>query len=160
MSLIAGLLALRGPLQGPGVNHEGQDFVGRLDITPLVFGKAALLTYTATAAEAGHLHAESTLVADDPAGRPCLWPVMEELPFVLPHPQLASTQTNDGVRYVFSSGPRDAVDMFREEIAITLMQDGSVIYAHAWGMPGGDFDERSSCHLHPDLHPDLHPGPP
>jgi hypothetical protein len=148
MTLISSLLALRSPLVGSGVNHESQSFVGRMEVAGLVLGKAAMLTYTATAADDGHLHAESTLLAEGPTGTPCLWPVMEELPFVLPHPQVESIKTDEGMKFVFSSGPRDARETFREEIVITLKQDGSVIYAHSWGMPGGDFDERSSCLLH------------
>lgn len=129
------------------MNHEGEPFTGRMQVTGLVSGKAAMLVYTATGAGGRHLHAESTLIGESPAGALCLWPVMEELPFVLPHPEVGRVSTGDGERFIFASGPRDHADVFREEISIELKTDGTVVYAHAWGMPGGAFDDRSSCHL-------------
>ena len=147
MTLIQGLVALRSPLVGTGTNHEGEQFVGRMEITGLVSGKAVMISYTATGTDGGHLHAESTLIGESLNGVLCLWPVMEELPFVLPHPEAGRTNTEDGVRFVFSSGPRDNADVFREEISIELRKDGAVGYSHAWGMPGEAFDERSYCHL-------------
>ena len=149
MSLIPGLVALRSPLLGTGTNHEGEQFVGRMDVSSLVSGKAVMLTYTATGTDGAHLHAESTLIGESPNGALCLWPVMEELPFVLPHQEAGRVSTEHGVKFIFASGPRDEVDAFREEISIELQKDGTVIYSHAWGMPGEAFDERSSCHLTP-----------
>jgi hypothetical protein len=147
MSLVQRLLALRSPLAGSGVNHAGERFTATLEIVRLAGGRAALLNYTATAIDGRHLHAESTLIGAATGGALCLWPVMEEQPFVLPHEHTATEETAIECRAVFATGPRNERGSFREEITIALRQDGSVVYAHAWGMPDGDFDERSRCLL-------------
>ena len=133
---------------GSGENHEGESFVGRLKVEPLVGGSAAMLHYTATSPNGRHLHREATLLATSHNGELCLWPVMEELPVVLPHPQTRRTLLPDGgVAVVFASGPREATETFREEITLEVKSSGEVVYAHSWGMPGGAFAERSSCAL-------------
>lgn len=149
MNLLTALLSQPTAFCGPGTNHEGEDFVGRLDMQPLVNASALMLHYTATRTDGKHLHRESTLLAAGPDGVLCLWPVMEELPFVLPHRAVSSThdESNGAPTTVFASGPRDLVDTFREEITIALTPDGDLHIAHSWGMPGGAFAERSSCTL-------------
>ena len=52
---------------------------------------------------------------------------------------------------IFGSGPRDDSAKFREEISIQVNSDGSVVYAHAWGLPGGNFEDRSSCSMVPSV---------
>jgi hypothetical protein len=156
MALIDRLLALRGPLHGGGINHEGEAFTATLAIDPLVGGRAAMLHYAALGPDGTPVHTEATLLALAPDGTPCLWPVMDELPVVLPHPQVARDDTHDAdgtLRAVFASGPRAARDTFREEITITLHADGTLTYAHAWGLPGEDFDDRSSARLTPPERP-------
>ena len=76
---------------------------------------------------------------------------MAELPVVMPHHALADhAAANDGVAVVFACGPRDANDRLREEISIDCRADGGITYAHAWGMPGGSLEARSSCVLQPE----------
>lgn len=137
---------------GPGINHEGEVFTGRLDVEWLVDMRAAMLHYTAVRVGGDPrepaLRREATLLARDPQCGLCLWPVMEELPFVLPHRQIDRTVEADGsLVLVFSTGPREAVEAFREEIVVALHPHGSLTYAHRWGMPGAGFGDRSSCRL-------------
>ena len=107
MKLVASLVSLGRSFSGRGTNHEGEDFVGRLELQPLLDGKALMLTYTATRVDGVHLHSEVTLLATDGKGRPCLWPVMEELPVVLPHPEVSNVKLHDGTQaIVFASGSR------------------------------------------------------
>jgi hypothetical protein len=135
---------------GHGINHEGENFLGRMEILTLVGGKGVLLHYTATGNDGKHLHEESTLLSTNDQQVLCLWPVMEELPFVLAHPKISTATRDDGTFVaVFASGPRTAKDVFREEISIELGEDASLCYAHAWGMPGGNFEARSRCQLTP-----------
>jgi len=54
-----------------------------------------MLHFTAIGTDGRHLHKEATLLATAPDGRLCLWPVMEELPFVLPHPQASNALDAD-----------------------------------------------------------------
>ena len=77
--------------------------------------------------------------------------VMAELAVVMPHHSLADPAAgNGGTARVFGTGPRDADDRFGEEIGIDCRADGAISHAHAWGMPGGSFEDRSSCELQPE----------
>ncbi len=142
---LAALAAGPAEYKGSGVNHEGESFVGRLRVQPLLAGQGVLLHYEARIDGGEVVHAESTLMALDMHGILTLWPVMSELPGVLPHK--AVLQREKACR--FASGPRDDDAVFREEISIVLGEDGALTYAHAWGMPGGRFEDRSSCTLWP-----------
>lgn len=75
---------------------------------------------------------------------------MQELPFVLPHRAIDSSHDDeDGtLAVIFSSGPREIVNIFRQEITIALRPGGELRIAHSWGMPGGAFAQRSRCTLH------------
>lgn len=144
--LLSALVAQAGEYVGNGVNHEKEPFVGTLRVEPLVNGSAALLHYSAVGLDGSPLHSEATLLANAPSGL-CLWPVMQELPFVLPHAALdrAPSVPPGAVACAFASGPRERSAEFREELTIVLQADGVLVYAHAWGLPGGEFSERSSC---------------
>ena len=148
MNLLTTLLCTPGQYTGHGLNHEGARFHGALEVQPLVNNSALMLHYTATREDGVLVHSESTLLARNAQGTLCLWPVMAELPFVLPHPQASDTRHDDGTLVVvFSSGPRDAMEVFREDIAIEVGPSGQLRYTHSWGMPGGVFAQRSSCDM-------------
>jgi hypothetical protein len=83
--------------------------------------------------------------AGDMVGVLRLWPVMLELPGVLPHRAIAKIGTST----TFASGNREDRSSLRQEITRSVSLDVSLEYAHAWGMPGGDFEERSSCSFRP-----------
>ena len=150
MNLIALLLSHGHTFAGQGTNHEGEHFLGVLELLPLVNGSALMLHYTATRIDGKHLHREATLLGKGHQTELCLWPVMEELPIVLPHPQVSGTVlAGGGVKVIFASGTREMTEHFREEITVELKPTGELTYAHSWGMPGGTFEERSSCMLIP-----------
>jgi hypothetical protein len=145
MPLIAALAAGPTEYKGSGVNHEGENFAGTLCVQQLLGGMGVLLHYEAKVGDHEVVHQECTLLAEDMNGNPTLWPLMSELPGVLPH--VAFAQSESECR--FASGDRNDKSIFREEITISLGADGSVTYAHAWGLPGGEFEDRSSCRLWP-----------
>lgn len=151
MNLLEILRSLPSVFSGAGTNHEGESFAGRLELQPLVNATALMLHYTATRDDGKHLHKESTLLAAAPDGVLCLWPVMEELPFVLPHRAIDQTDRpvaeDDMLAIVFASGPRDMAGVFREEITIAVKSNADLHIAHSWGMPGGAFAQRSHCTL-------------
>ena len=150
MSLWDALPAQACVFSGPGVNHEGERFVGRLELQPLLNKGAYLIHYTATRDDGVHLHQEATLLGRNETGALCLWPVMEELPFILPHVEIGATSSRSGEFVaIFSSGPREQTASFREEIRLEVWPDGRWVYAHAWGMPGESCEQRSSCALFP-----------
>ena len=148
MNLLATLTARAGAFTGRGTNHENQAFTARLTITPVMAGRALTLHYVATGIDGQHLHEEFTLLALAGDQRLCLWPVMDELPFVIPHVETGDASAPcAALRGVFATGRRDAADQFREEIGIECTTDGGLRYSHAWGLPGGAFEARSSCEL-------------
>jgi hypothetical protein len=150
MSLLKALLSQPRAFAGHGTNYEGERFAGRLELQPLVNESALMLHYTATRTDGEHLHKEATLLGRNEEDELCLWPIMEELPFVLPHPQVSSTLHEGGkLVVVFASGPREMTEIFREEITVELKLNGELTYAHSWGLPGGIFEARSSCVLFP-----------
>jgi hypothetical protein len=136
--------------RGEGMNHENEAFIGELTVQALEGGRAALIRYVARLKTGDVVHSESTLLGLGPDGKLCLWPVMSELPVVLPHTEVASPL--EPGRYalaIFASGARDDSTRFREEISLRVNADGSLVYAHAWGLPGGNFEDRSSCTMVP-----------
>jgi hypothetical protein len=49
---------------------------------------------------------------------------------------------------VFSSGNPDDRTSFREQIDLEIEAGrGIVMYRHRWGLPAGEFDERSWCRI-------------
>ena len=138
--------------RGDGINHENESFIGELNVQSLEGGRAALLKYTATLLTGNVVHSESTLLGAGSDGKLCLWPVMSELPVVLPHTEVINrTESGKYDLAVFGSGARDDSAKFREEISIQVNSDGSLVYAHAWGLPGGNFEDRSSCSMVPSV---------
>lgn len=143
------ILSAAGEYTGTGGNHAAESFTGDLALRALEGGSAALLHYVATRTDGKHLRAETTLIACDALGELCLWPAMEELPHLLVHRLLSRNDTPAGTtRFVFSSGQRDDRTSFREELVLEIQAGrGMVGYSHSWGLPGGEFDERSWCRL-------------
>lgn len=140
------VLTAAGRYSGSGVNHVGEAFTADLELQQLTGNNAALLQYVATRSDGKHLHAETALVSCDEHGDICLWPAMEEMPNLLVHRMVAQERASDeSTRLVFASGPRDDRTAFREEVAIEIRNKRIVGYRHSWGLPGGDFDERSWC---------------
>ena len=148
---ILGMLAA-GPkaFRGEGVNHENERFVGVLKVEALENGRAVLLSYSAKLENGTLVHSESTLLGTGSDGKLCLWPVMSELPVVLPHTEVMNrSEPGKQTLAVFGSGARDDSAIFREEITIEYSEEGSLVYGHAWGLPGGTFEDRSSCRMVP-----------
>lgn len=135
--------------EGHGINHEGEAFTGRLDATPLVGGAAVLLRYVATLGDGSVAHEESALLGRREDGLLCLWPVMSELPAVLPHVERPAGGAADASTTVLGFGRRDDTSAFREEITLAFGRDGTLTFAHAWGLPGGEFADRSACTMRP-----------
>ena len=150
MNLLSALISGATRFRGVGVNEENEVFAGELTIQSLEGGRAALLGYTARLESGKVVHTESTLLGTGSNGRLCLWPVMSEIPVVLPHMEVSAAVGLQGeLKAIFASGPREESASFREEITIHINADRSLIYAHAWGLPGGVFADRSSCRLVP-----------
>ena len=151
MHLVKRLMSLDQVFRGEGFNHEQERFAAQLRIEPIVDGRALLLRFQAMLLDGSIAHEECTLLGAGPDGNLCLWPVMSELPTVLPHMHQPTAAVGGG-RFTFASGLRGDLSCFREEITIELGEDGSLTYSHAWGMPGEAIAPRSSvCMLPVDV---------
>lgn len=140
------LRAHTGRFEGTGINHEQQAFTGRLELAAVEHGDAVRLRYEATGDDGTVFHAEETRISRDG----------DEL-------SLGTTSTNheglqrfalrragpveDGTALVFGFGARDDTTAYRSEITITVHEAGDVTYAHAWGLPGSVFDDRSAARM-------------
>ncbi|UTH74081.1 hypothetical protein [Chromobacterium sp. IIBBL 290-4] len=145
MDLPNALLTLPFPLRGSGINHEDQHFSGTLQLQILP-GANMILGYAAHGENSELYHQESTLLGCLPDGALCLWPAMDELPFILAHPVTRQRRpSTDLLIAEFASGPLDDTHRFRQQISIELDLNGRLRYAHAWGLPDGEFADRSYC---------------
>jgi hypothetical protein len=132
---------------GAGTNHENEAFTATLEIEHLIGRKAVKIDYVATRIDGKHLHRETGVLSSDHTGQLCLWPVMEELPFVLPHRANQVFQEGDDWSITFSTGEEGKSVSFQEEIVIRRTKDGKLGYEHGWGMPGRAFGPKSMCLL-------------
>lgn len=146
---IDGLLRLlherQGGYRGEGINHEGEPFTGRLQLSPVAEGAGVLLAFDARSLD-GQVcfHTESSLIARDNAGALFLWHLGSNLGFLTPH-RLSAAEPE--LTYVFRYGD-PAGDEFAEEISLTF-EPARVGYWFAWGHPGSLFAPRSSVLMSP-----------
>lgn len=143
------LFALNGSYFGSGVNHENQKFEGSIQLTPIAGGKGAQLSFKATGLDGKIYHEETSLLGPGFDEKPCLFVLSNNHPAVTPHVLKSEAQTSEGSLYVFGFGKISDPNSFREEITLQIFQDGSVSYTYAWGLPGGEFQERSGVRMFP-----------
>lgn len=150
MNILANLLAQPRTFAGKGLAWHREDFSGLLEFKPLLSRSALLIYYSATSADGRRLHSEATLLGRAEDNEFCLWPVVEELPFIAAHPLASNVRSEDGCRIaVFATTPRAAADRFQGEITIELDPRGMLVYSHAWGLAGAPLEHRLSCTLSP-----------
>jgi hypothetical protein len=135
-----------GSYKGRGTNHEGQPFTGSLTISKLLGGIGICLSFKAIGDDGTSLHEEVSTIAPDLSGRIGLYNLNTNLPGILHHILCENTATLAGLESaVFRFGERSNVSSFREEITMELLPTGQIGYKYAWGMPGGDFADRSGA---------------
>lgn len=141
MNPIAQLVKWSGQYQGQGVNHDKEDFIGKLKLIPILKGKGIEISYTATGHDGTCYHEENTIISTDFNGNIKMWnlnsnsPGMTEL-------ELKTVDKN----MIFKLGDINDRRSFREEIKIELEID-SIGYHYSWGLPGGDFSYRSGLKM-------------
>lgn len=145
---IQALLAKSGTYEGFGINHEGQRFKGALILTPRVERKGVSLDFSATGDDGAVFHKEHSLVGLTPRETASLWVLSNNHPGVVEH-QLVESEAIAGVEWslCFAFGDQSDRNAFRETITIDLWASGEISYRYAWGMPGGEFAERSSVKM-------------
>ena len=140
-AIIAKLAERVGQYSGGGVNHEGQAFRGELVLSLLLKGAGIHLSFKASGDDGTIFHEETTTIAPDLMGEVGLYNLNTNMPGLTHHRLIQET----GEKAVFAFGDRTDHNTFREEITLELNADGSVGYKYAWGMPGGEFAERSGA---------------
>lgn len=132
-----------GTYSGNGVNHEGEPFAGTFKLEPILAGRGFQIRYLATGRDGSLYHLEHSLITPDGNGELCLWNFNSNAPGMLPH-RLEALRTEPSIGARFLYGDPAELNSFRERVTLTIDPDGSISYAYAWGLPGGEFSERSS----------------
>jgi hypothetical protein len=136
------LANLQGKFIGEGINHEGQKFTGEFIATPIENKSGLAFSFKATGRNNEIYHAESSLIGKSMSGQEALWVLSSNHPGVFERKLKSKEEYANGTRYIFGFGNPEDKNSFREEILIEHEQN-SIKYVYYWGMPGGDFAERS-----------------
>ncbi len=140
----------RGLYQGEGRNHVGECFTGRLELLRLPEDRTMAIRFSAAAPDGTIYHAEESIVADE-AEDVVLVVESENMPEKVLEHRFRREEAADGSFHAFVFGYNEVGDResFRQEIAIELWENGDIGYRYSWGLPGGEFEPRSSVRMHP-----------
>ena len=142
MSVIEKLKRAAGTYHGSDINHEGEAYEAVLVVEPVGGGHGVAITFRATDGGSVVFHEEHALVGPSMDGGVSYLPISNNIPFVLPH----ALVREEGTALVFGAGDVGSDEAFREEITVDIDEE-RIIYRYSWGLPGGDFAERSSVTL-------------
>lgn len=133
---------------GEGINHEGQPFTGRLSLEPLLAGRGFQIQFSATGKDGKLYHQEASTIAPAMTEKLTLWNFNTNIPGLVPH-ELRSAIAKPGAANSFVFGFNSPHDdkAFREEVALDVWDSNSISYTYSWGMPGGEFKERSGVRM-------------
>jgi hypothetical protein len=139
-----------GNYKGEGINHEKQPFTGLLSLTPLLGKKGFEVKFKAVGKDGTVYHEEKSFVAPSIDETLCLWNFNTNTPGLVPN-KLKSVAPHNGSKMTYVFGYNDINDKnaFREEVALDLWTNGEVSYTYSWGLPGGEFQERSGVKMRP-----------
>ena len=147
-NLISTLLSYQGQYRGTGINHDNQEFTGELHLSPIIDSKGVELRFVATGNDGTIYHQEKTLIAPNESESISLWTLNNNVPHLYEH-KIKDTDTVDGASHTLMfvhNNPEDS-SQFRETISIDLWPNGDLSYSYAWGLLGGDFQDRSGLRM-------------
>lgn len=135
---------------GSSTAHDGSEFNGELELSPLPHGLGFQLSYQAEDKRRQLLHVEHSLIAFNPEGQLCLWNLNSNLQGLHVH-SLSAQETLDegGLLLHFDYGQPGSSEGFRERVSLGFYRDGGLSYTYAWGLPGEALDTRSSVRMYP-----------
>lgn len=142
-----------GIYSGEGVNHEGQPYKGVLTLEPLLGGRGFSIQFLASDRDGTIFHQEESTIATSINEKLTLWNFNTNSPALLPHELINTTaKTQALASFVFGYNQPSDSSNFREEIALDIWRDGDISYTYSWGLPGGEFKERSGVRMsrHPN----------
>ncbi|MGE4131047.1 MAG: VOC family protein [Bdellovibrionales bacterium] len=142
------LLAAVGHYQGEGINHEGQAFQGTFILKSKLGGQGLDLSFLAKGKDGDIFHQEESVIAPSLDEKLMLWNLNNNVPGLVSH-ELRPCELKQGAKTSLRFGFGEVSDKsrFREEISIDLWNNGDVSYTYFWGLPGGEFKERSGVRM-------------
>lgn len=137
-----------GYYEGQGINHEGEVFTGKLQIRSLLENRGFSLRFSAVGKDGTIYHQEESTIAPSIGEKLTLWNLNTNTPGLVPH-ELRPENTKVGSIRTFTFGFNDPSDAkaFREEIALDVHDNGDLSYTYSWGLPNGEFKERSGVRM-------------
>lgn len=146
--ILASLKKACGIYIGNGINHEGQPFTGRLSLEPILAGRGFQIHFSATGKDGTLYHQEISTIAPAMTEKLILWNFNTNVPGLVPHELRSTVAKSSAVSsLVFGFNTPQDEKTFREEIALDVWDDNSISYTYSWGMPGGEFKERSGVRM-------------
>lgn len=142
-AILATLKTYVGEYQGTGQAHDGQTFEGHFTLSTLPVGHNLSLSFVARGPKGDIFHQEVSWLAPDLEGSLVLWTQSNNVPSVVPHRFIEHRQEGEVQSLFFRFGEIEQSDQFREEIRLELHPQNRIAYHYSWGLPGGDFCERS-----------------
>jgi len=137
-----------GQFEGEGTNHEGQPFTGKFSLQPILNGRGFSIKFSATGKDGTLYHQEESTIAPSMSEKLTLWNFNTNTPGLLAH-ELRAAPPKSGAEksFVFGFNQPTETQFFREEVAIDTWSNGNISYTYSWGMPGGEFKERSGVRM-------------
>lgn len=133
---------------GDGINHEGQAFTGRLSLEPLLAGRGFQIHFSATGKDGMLYHQEVSTIAPALTEKLTLWNFNTNIPGLVPHELRSAIAKSSAVSsLVFGFNSPEDQKAFREEVVLDIWDSNSISYTYSWGMPGGEFRERSGVRM-------------
>lgn len=146
--ILSQLSSIVGSYSGNGINHEGQQFKGTLTLKPLLGGRGFSIHFTATGQDGTVYHQEESTIAPSMNEKLTLWNFNTNSPALLGHELRGSNPKPESIAsLVFGFNKPTDTATFREEIALDIWNNKEISYTYSWGMPGGEFKERSGVRM-------------
>lgn len=147
-TILSQLNDMVGTYVGEGINHENQPFTGHLELKSVLGGRGFQLKFTATGKNGMSFHQEESTIAPSIQEKLTLWNFNTNTPGLVPHElRTSDTKPNSMASLVFGFNKPEDKNTFREEVALDIWDKVTLSYAYSWGLPGGDFQERSGVKM-------------
>lgn len=137
-----------GEYRGEGLNHEGEKFQGAFSLNYHQVLKSFHIRFHATGISGEVFHSEESTIAPSLMKKWTLWNLNSNAPGLIAHELVEETETAEYTVFKFTYGDPQNTNMFRETITLTVFRDGHIHYLYSWGLPTGDFKERSGAHMY------------
>jgi hypothetical protein len=110
-------------------------------------GRAIALSFNATGKDSELFHEERSTITTTLQGSLALWVISNNHPGILQHDLRRCEALEGATRIVFEFGNPENYATFREEITLDLHGNGDISYCYFWGLPHGEFRERSGSRM-------------